>query len=75
LQPANLAAVSWRITAPDDPRIGLLSDPQTCGGLLAAVPADRADDLVSALQAAGHRAAWIGQVTDGKVHLTVTTKA
>ena len=36
LQPANLSAVSWRMTAPDDPRALLLTDPQTCGGLLAA---------------------------------------
>jgi selenide,water dikinase len=63
------------MTAPDDPRVGLLCDPQTCGGLLAAVPSDRAHDLLAALQAAGHRAAQVGLVTDGPVHLTVTTEA
>jgi selenide, water dikinase len=72
LQPANLAAVSWRMTAPLDPRVALLTDPQTAGGLLAAVPSDRAADLVAALQAAGHDAALIGQVTPGAPHLTVT---
>ncbi len=71
LAPANLAAVSWRMTGPDDPRTLLLTDPQTCGGLLAAVPADRAADLVTQLRAAGHDAAMIGGVTEGPPHLTV----
>jgi selenide,water dikinase len=72
LQPANLAAVSWQMTAPDDPRALLLTDPQTCGGLLAAVPAALADSLLAQLQAAGHDAAIIGQMTPGAPHLTVT---
>ena len=71
LAPANLAAVSWRMTAPDDPRALLLTDPQTCGGLLAAVPADVAGDLVTQLRAAGHDAAIIGEVTEGVPHLNV----
>ncbi|MBA3908390.1 MAG: selenide, water dikinase SelD [Rhodobacter sp.] len=71
LHPANLAAVSWRMTAPEDPRTLLLTDPQTAGGLLAAVPADKAADLVQMLRAAGHDAALIGRVTEGAVQLTV----
>jgi selenide, water dikinase len=71
LQPANLAAVSWRMTAPQDVRVGLLTDPQTCGGLLAAVPAEKAEGLVAALRAAGHEAAVIGEVVAGEPHLTV----
>jgi selenide,water dikinase len=71
LQPANSAAVSWRMTAPDDPRVQLLTDPQTCGGLLAAVPAEQAEALVKALRAEGHEAAVIGEVTSGTPHLTV----
>ena len=71
LQPANLAGVSWRMTTPDDPRVALLSDPQTCGGLLAAVPNDRAEALVLALRGAGHAAAVVGKVTVGEPHLTV----
>jgi selenide,water dikinase len=43
----------------------LLFDPQTSGGLLVAVPADRADALVAALVASGHRAAAIGAVAEG----------
>lgn len=71
LQPANLAAVNWRMTAPQDARVALLSDPQTCGGLLAAVPAEQAKGLVAALRAAGHQAALIGEVVAGTPHLTV----
>ncbi len=71
LLPANLAAVNWRMTAPLDPRTDLLSDPQTAGGLLAAVPPSRAKDLLAALQLAGHDAAIIGTVTAGTPHLTV----
>lgn len=71
LQPANLAAVSWRMTAPEDPRALLLTDPQTTGGLLAAIPAARADALVADLRKAGHDAARIGEVQAGAAHLTV----
>jgi selenide,water dikinase len=71
LQPANLAAVSWRMDAPQDERVALLTDPQTCGGLLASVPAERVEALVAALRAAGHQAAVIGEVIAGKPHLTV----
>jgi selenide,water dikinase len=51
--------------------VALLSDPQTCGGLLAAVPADRAEALVSELRGSGHDAALIGSVTGGQAHLTI----
>ena len=37
-----------RITAPDMPRAALMFDPQTCGGLLAAVPRERATALAKA---------------------------
>ena len=69
LQPANLAAVSWRMDAPQDLRVALLTDPQTCGGLLASVPGERAAALVAALRAAGHRAAVIGEVVAGTPRL------
>lgn len=72
LQPANLAAVSWRLTMSGDPRTQLLADPQTCGGLLASIPSDQADTILIALRAAGHDAAHIGEVTTGPPHLTVT---
>jgi selenide,water dikinase len=71
LQPANLAAVSWRMDVPQDARVALLTDPQTCGGLLASVPAEQAEGLVARLREAGHQAAAIGAVVEGEPHLTV----
>jgi selenide, water dikinase len=72
LMPANRAAVATMITAPDTPRAALLFDPQTCGGLLAAIPADTAPALIAALQVAGEFVAEIGRVTAGPRHITVT---
>lgn len=71
LQPANLAAVSWRMSVPQDVRVALLTDPQTCGGLLASVPSDAAEALVDRLREAGHQAAVIGEVVAGTPHLTI----
>ena len=71
LLPANAAATSWRMTAPPDARVALLNDPQTAGGLLAAVSGDMAKALLAALHLKGHLAAIIGEVTDGAPHLTV----
>jgi selenide,water dikinase len=60
--PANRAALVGRIDAPAGARAALLVDPQTCGGLLAAVPATEADGLVARLAAAGYMAARIGRL-------------
>ncbi|MFZ9508641.1 MAG: selenide, water dikinase SelD [Burkholderiaceae bacterium] len=43
----------------EDPRVQLLFDPQTSGGLLAGVPADRARECVEALHALGCVAATV----------------
>jgi selenide,water dikinase len=49
---------------PGDPRLELLFDPQTCGGLLLAVPTERAGAAVEALRRGGDaQAAAIGRVT------------
>jgi selenide, water dikinase len=71
LQPANLAAVSWRMDAPQDARVALLTDPQTCGGLLASIPAGEAQALVARLRDAGHQAAVIGEIVAGQPRLSV----
>jgi selenide,water dikinase len=47
-----------------DPRVRLLCDPQTCGGLLAAVPAAAAEACLQALQDAGFASARaVGRLT------------
>ena len=45
--------------------LDLLFDPQTAGGLLAAMPARSADAALKMLQEAGYDAAVIGEITDG----------
>jgi selenide,water dikinase len=67
LDAANRRALSTIANAKDfaaDERLALLFDPQTSGGLLAGVPAERASDCVEALRAAGYaQAERIGTIT------------
>lgn len=49
----------------------ILFDPQTSGGLLIALAADAAPDLLEALLAAGHRAAAVGEVLPGAARLEI----
>jgi len=60
--PANRAALLGRLEAPQGLRAALLVDPQTAGGLLAAVPEAQADALLAALHAAAFPAARIGRL-------------
>ena len=68
LQPANLRlkrAVSNEAAALKHAAYPLLFDPQTAGGLLSTVPADRADECVAELRSLGYEAAAvIGRVTE-----------
>ncbi|MCB1404807.1 MAG: hypothetical protein KDK01_00710, partial [Rhodobacteraceae bacterium] len=73
LAPANRAALVGRISAPHNARAALLFDPQTAGGLLAAVPADQADTLLTALTAAGYTAARIGTIHPAGANPALTT--
>ncbi|NNE53825.1 MAG: selenide, water dikinase SelD [Sulfitobacter sp.] len=60
LMPANRGDAT--VEGADDP---LLYDPQTAGGLLAAVPDEEAERLLAALKEAGCEAAIIGQLAEG----------
>ena len=67
LAPQNLAlsgAVDIGATSATDPRIALLYDPQTAGGLLASLPAESVDACLAELRSNGAvEAACIGGVT------------
>ena len=68
LQPQNVRlrrAVSNLEEAGKDPRYPLIFDPQTAGGLLASVPADRADACVARLIELGYaRTMIVGEVKE-----------
>jgi selenide, water dikinase len=72
LAPANRAAIAGRVSLPGEPRGALLIDPQTAGGLLAAVPAKASAALIDALRAEGFDAtAAIGEVVEGPPRIVI----
>lgn len=63
LHPENARAGARLVGAAKDARTALLFDPQTAGGLLAGIPADRAEACVAALRGLGcPQAVVIGRV-------------
>ncbi len=70
LLPANRASMA-RMFLTESPRADLLFDPQTAGGLLAAVPAEAALDLAHRLRAIGETPAILGEIVAGSPFLTV----
>ncbi len=63
LLPENLALSRFLRSDVDAPGKALLFDPQTSGGLLAGIPAEKAAGCVSALRAAGYaQAAAVGRI-------------
>ena len=68
LQPANLRtrrAIANEGAALSHPAYPLIFDPQTAGGLLSAVPADRVEACLAALREAGYaHAADVGEVVE-----------
>lgn len=70
-QSAHGARIDWgRVDGANGPWACLLHDPQTSGGLLAAVPADMAQALVAQLIAGGDSAAVIGHLAKGAARIT-----
>jgi selenide,water dikinase len=72
LAPANRAAALGRLRAPQGPRCDLLFDPQTGGGLLAAVPQAAAAACLAALRADGIPAQEIGRIVSGVPGITAS---
>jgi selenide, water dikinase len=74
LLPENLVMLRLLCGDIDDPTKAVLFDPQTSGGLLAGIPADRSADCLAQLRSAGcERAVAIGRIVNaGSAAIQVT---
>ena len=73
LHAANAADAPITGLDPDAPEAALLHDPQTSGGLLAAIPAEKSAATLKALSDTGETAAIIGEVTQRNADIPVIT--
>lgn len=71
IAPGNRAACLGRVRLVDHPRAALVFDPQTCGGLLAAVPQEAAEAILASLTRSGVPATRIGRVLEGAPFLSI----
>lgn len=72
LYPDNFRVAEQMVIAePESAKVTLLFDPQTAGGLLAAVSATSADEKLAQLQAAGYQARKIGVLVKGEPLIVV----
>ena len=72
--PAN-RKVSAKMTLAQGSRTDLLFDPQTAGGLLAAIPSDLAPAIMEDLRETGMQAAQIGAISEGQPWIQVADNA
>ncbi|WP_031554546.1 selenide, water dikinase SelD [Parvularcula oceani] len=68
----NHAFAGHHVQAQAGPLRDLLFDPQTAGGMLASVPAGKAESVLAQFRAAGEPVSVIGQVTEGPPRLRVS---
>jgi len=68
----NRAALAARVDAPETALADLVFDPQTAGGLLAAIDPGAATETLAALNSAGVPATQIGQITATERHIRLT---
>ena len=67
--------VSAAMTLAQGPRTDLLFDPQTAGGLLAAIPSNLAPAILDDLRETGVQAAQIGEISEGQPWIQVAENA
>lgn len=69
LMPTNRAALDWHVDAAPGPKTDLLFDPQTCGGLLVAVPQETVAEVLALALERGERVVRIGDVVAPQAEL------
>jgi selenide,water dikinase len=69
LYPDNLSDALTMMNAPETPRGRLMLDPQTAGGLLAAIAPEDAQKAIAEMKEQGINAVQIGRIIDGPIAL------